>query len=172
MKLSWMEKFVLNSLAVIAVSGTLMFFLEEPGEVDTFLDYMYMFAMIAFLGGTLAIFMTGWEHFFQNCGAPNYIYRPKKRYIFVRYTSTSFLIERNGVQIRVGMVLDAQLRHRQITLQNTNPDFFVSKNYFTGREDDNLFFTTNGQKLHLSRKIFGIKVWWDEENDPWKIVEE
>lgn len=167
----WYVSFALKGLLATVVSGSLLFFLDVPDVVDTFWDYTYLLILLAFYAGLLMFLMSLWQYFFGSSGVPNYVYRPEKQSIFVRYSTCPFKIERNGIQIWVGMVLDAQLRHRQITLQGSNSDYFVSKDYFTGREDDNLFFTADGQKLHLTRKIFGIKVWWDEENDPWKIVE-
>ncbi len=174
MKLNWLKISILKSVLAVFISGMLMCFLEVPEVVDSFLDYMYLLTLIAFCSGLMSLLIGMWYYFFESSGVPNYIYRPKKRFIFVRYSTCPFQIERMGAKIWVGMVLAAQLRHRQITLHETvsNPRNLFKKDYFMGTAGDDIFVAEDGQKLNLTRGIMGISVSWEEDDNPWKIVVE
>lgn len=174
MRSSWVTTWVLKGFFAIMASGAILLLLDEPGVIDSVLDWVYLLLTIAFDFGILMVGVGAWEYFFGSSGMANYVYRPKSHYILVRYSTCPFKIERDGFQIWIGMVLDAQLRHRKITLRETvsSPSNLFKKDYFSGTTSDDVFVTEDGQTLKLSRGVMGIKISWDENEAPWKIVGE
>jgi hypothetical protein len=172
MKLNWLISLMLKGLFIMFLSGVALLLLEPLKNIPGYSSVVTLVAPVLFAAGLMIVMVTSWEYFFNNAGKPNYVYRPEIRQIFVRFSSTSFEIEREGIKLYVQMVHEMPYTTRRLWIsEQTSTSFFPTGKGCSGKANENKLTTSDGQTLYFSRHITGIKIWWLEENSPWKIVE-
>lgn len=113
------------------------------------------------------------ELLFECVGEPNYEYDEENKQIFVRFTSTDFKITRGEINVCLKMLFLKNYFTRPLYVYEV---YGLSVTPFSkiisGTSESNKFVTSNGQVLHFKRYWTGIMITWEEDGNPWKIVEE
>ena len=126
------------------------------------ISFYFIVVCIIFAVGLNLVIQFGGDLLFGSCGEPNYTYKPKMQQIFVKFNSTSFEIERDGIRLELRMLLKMPYTSRKL---------FINGKSYSGNVGSDKLTTADGQVLYFFRYLTGIKVFWLEENNPWKIVE-
>lgn len=133
--------------------------------------WLYVATVVLFgVGGLLALDLS-LASLFGFKEKPRYIYRPEAQQILVQFDSVPFMIERDGLKIRLVMTLGVPTSEKfmHVCEPEVGLDFAFKA---TGSDGGRELALRDGSKLYFIRRHAGIKVLWKDVYRPWKVVEE
>ncbi len=164
---NWLGLFLIVVSTSIAITAKM--YQNQPNITI----WMYVTTIVLFaIGGPLALDLSFKSLFYRKSSRPNYEYQPEHRRILVYFDSAPFMIERDGVKIRLVMTLGVPTQDKFMFVcePEVGLDFAFRA---TGVDGDRELTLCNGSKLHFVRQEHTfIKVWWSEVKKPWKFVGE